>query len=79
MSTENINAKKNLHKNNLGQHEDWYGNNAAVLCPVCGQVFIVSGFINKGQRKCPRCGKSSAQITKEQMSIEWSDDASYAD
>jgi Zn finger protein HypA/HybF involved in hydrogenase expression len=56
-------AESNLDKNALGRQEDWYGNNAAVRCPVCGQVFIVSGFIAKGQRQCPKCHKSTAHIT----------------
>ncbi|NDQ57481.1 MAG: hypothetical protein GZ088_10460 [Acidipila sp.] len=52
---------------------DWYGNNAAVLCPVCGKLFIVSGFVNKEPRRCPRCGKSNARMTGEQLSLEWPD------
>jgi uncharacterized protein (DUF983 family) len=40
-------------------HDIW-GNNAAVSCPECGRIFIVSGFLNKGERKCPNCGKSRA-------------------
>jgi uncharacterized protein (DUF983 family) len=39
---------------------DVYGNNAAVSCPGCGQIFVVSGFLNKGERECPGCGKSRA-------------------
>jgi hypothetical protein len=66
-------AKRTLDKKNLGQHEDWYGNNAAMRCPVCGKLFIVSRFIAKGQRRCPKCLRSTAQITSEQVTIEWSD------
>jgi phage FluMu protein Com len=62
-----------LNKNALSRDEDWFGNNAAVRCPVCGRVFVVSGFIKKGQRQCPNCQKSTAHITKEQATIEWSD------
>jgi predicted GNAT family N-acyltransferase len=65
--------KKSLEKATLGQHEDWYGNNAAVCCPVCCKVFIVSGFLNKGQRQCPRCHESTANITAEELTIEWHD------
>jgi hypothetical protein len=36
---------------------DWWGNNVALKCP-CGQVYIVSRFLGKGKRKCPKCGKS---------------------
>jgi hypothetical protein len=64
-------ATRNLTKNDLSRDEDWYGNNAAMTCPVCQQVFIVSGFIGKGRRECPRCQKSSAEITEEQVKVEW--------
>jgi len=64
-------AIRNLTKNNLSSDEDWYGNNAAVTCAVCRQVFVVSGFINKGRRECPRCQKSTAEITDEQVKVEW--------
>ncbi len=66
-------AKRNFDRNTLSQHEDWYGNNAALCRPVCGKIFVVSGFINRGQRRCPRCEKSTVQITSEQLSIEWPD------
>jgi hypothetical protein len=62
---------RKLTKNGLSWDEDWYGNNAAVTCPVCRQVFLVSGFISKGRRECPRCQKSSAEITEEQVKLEW--------
>ena len=42
--------------------EDWEGNNAAVTCPECGKVFVVSGLIHGGQRACPKCGKSTIKI-----------------
>jgi hypothetical protein len=64
-------ATRNLTKGGLLRDEDWYGNNAAVTCPVCRQVFIVSGFISKGRRECPRCQKSSAEITEDQVKLEW--------
>ena len=35
---------------------DVYGNNAAVRCPSCGNVFIFSEFQNKKSgRICPHC------------------------
>lgn len=40
--------------------EDVYGNNAAVTCPICGKVYIVSAMINKRGRNCPQCGNSKA-------------------
>ena len=42
----------------LGQAEDWEGNNIAVTCPVCGKVYIVSARIHRGKRACPTpsCG-----------------------
>lgn len=63
-------------------NEDWEGNNAAFSCPVCGKVFIVSDTrmhqINgeRGQRKCPKCGESTAYVKGGRKSggiasIEW--------
>jgi predicted RNA-binding Zn-ribbon protein involved in translation (DUF1610 family) len=49
---------KILDPDNLGIDEDWEGNNAAFRCPHCSKVFIVSGHIHSGARKCPECGKS---------------------
>ena len=34
--------------------DDWYGNNAAFLCPFCNRSFVVSSFLGK-KRICPRC------------------------
>lgn len=67
-------AKKHLGKETLARDEDWYGNNAAVHCPSCGRLFIVSGFLNMGQRQCPSCLRSTAQITNEHLTIEWPDE-----
>lgn len=67
-------ATRGLTKYALSCDEDWYGNNAAVPCPVCQQVFIVSGFIANGRRVCPKCQKSSAEITEEQVTVEWPED-----
>ena len=49
------------------QVEDWFGNNIAITCPVCGKVYVVSGFlkgegVQKGERKCPKCGKSMGKV-----------------
>lgn len=66
--------KRSLDKAHLSHDEDWYGNNAAVHCPLCGKVFIASTFINKGQRECPNCRRSSAEITNEAMTIQWPDE-----
>jgi Zn finger protein HypA/HybF involved in hydrogenase expression len=62
-------SQRNLDKKALGQFEDWYGNNASIQCPACGKVYIASMFINKGFRKCPKCGKSSIQITQGNATI----------
>lgn len=67
-------AKKQLSKETLSRGEDWFGNNAAVRCPACSNVFIVSSFVNKGQRQCPSCHLSTAQITNEQLTIDWPDE-----
>lgn len=65
--------EKRLHKAALRRSEDWYGNNAAVCCPICSKTFIVSAFLNKGRRECPKCGQSSAQITEEGVTVQWPD------
>jgi predicted RNA-binding Zn-ribbon protein involved in translation (DUF1610 family) len=50
---------RRLDPNNLRLDEDWEGNNAAFTCPICGQVFIVSGSrVHSGKRECPKCGES---------------------
>jgi hypothetical protein len=67
-------AKKTFDRNALGPSEDWYGNNAALRCPVCCKTFIVSEFLNKGQRDCPNCHRSLGEITKEALTITWPDD-----
>ncbi|HWD39068.1 MAG TPA: hypothetical protein VG944_09495 [Fimbriimonas sp.] len=54
--------KRELDPNHLGEHEDWYGNNAAFLCPFCRNVFIVCGFINRHGRLCPVCGKAKGFV-----------------
>ena len=49
---------------------DMYGNNAAVRCPSCLRVFIVSKWINRQRgRACPGCGKSRAIFAGESVSI----------
>ena len=59
---------RNLDPNSLRQEEDWEGNNAAFICPLCQKVFIVSTWIHvspageKGYRKCPKCGKSIGHV-----------------
>ena len=74
---------RNLDPNNLGEDEDWEGNNAAFRCPTCNKVFIVSDTRmhvgpngEKGYRDCPRCGKSNGRIKGGRKSggtatIEW--------
>jgi hypothetical protein len=42
--------------------DDWEGNNAAVTCPACRKVFIVSELIHHGKRACPKCGKSVVTV-----------------
>jgi len=50
---------KQINFDNPKSNEDWHGNNAAFSCPYCGKIFIVSGLIDKGERKCPVCQKST--------------------
>lgn len=60
-----------LDKNNLAKTEDWYGNNIAVTCPVCGKVFIASGLT--GKRECPVCHKATAYVNADgsEARVEW--------
>jgi predicted RNA-binding Zn-ribbon protein involved in translation (DUF1610 family) len=74
---------KNLDPNKLGQDDDWEGNNAAFICPLCKKVFIVSDTRmhtgpdgEKGYRKCPSCGESTGRVNGGRKSggsasIEW--------
>jgi hypothetical protein len=48
---------------NLGQNEDWVGNNIAVTCPWCGKAHIVSQLVHYGERICPRYRTSVARVT----------------
>ncbi len=45
---------------------DCHGNNCAVICPSCKRPYVVSGFLNKGMRTCPHCGKSKANFKEAQ-------------
>lgn len=47
------------------QKNDVHGNNAAVTCPVCGKVFIISDFLDKGVRVCPQCKLATGHITQD--------------
>jgi predicted RNA-binding Zn-ribbon protein involved in translation (DUF1610 family) len=57
--------------------EDWYGNNVAVTCPVCGKVYIGSSFLDGGERRCPRCGKSIVRVVTQAQgggaTLEWNE------
>lgn len=48
---------------------DCHGNNAAVICPNCSKAYLISGFLNKGVRSCPHCGKSKAVFAD--VKAEW--------
>jgi hypothetical protein len=68
--------KRELVADALADEEDWYGNNAAFRCPLCGGTFIVSGHLNKNGRECPRCGESTGFVDGGSKSgghawIEW--------
>lgn len=72
--------ERTLDPNDLGQSEDWEGNNAAFTCPLCGKVFIVSKLIHPKGRICPNlsCGKSKGWIgggrkSGGQAGIQWTD------
>jgi NAD-dependent SIR2 family protein deacetylase len=49
---------------------DVYGNNAAVRCPACGKVFVVSRLVNKVKgRACPNCEGAIAQFSGDSVSV----------
>ena len=50
------------HINGDVKDSDFVGNNAAFTCPICTKVFIVSGFLHEGQRKCPVCKKAIGYV-----------------
>ena len=52
-----------LDPDQLGQGEDWAGNNAAFTYPECGNVFLVSQMLHRNGRDCPSCGRSHAEVT----------------
>ena len=67
---------KHLDPDKLESYEDWEGNNAAFMCPMCGKIFIVSQIIHHEKRKCPNCNKSTAYCTGGRLTggkayIEW--------
>jgi hypothetical protein len=74
---------RQLDPQNLGLREDWLGNNAAFECPVCGKVYIATGFPPKCERHCPGGGKSCASVTtsasnRGKAEIIWDDMPSYS-
>jgi len=64
---------KILETDKMPKEADYHGNNAAVTCPVCGKIFVVSKLIDKGKRVCPVCGKATASISEDgkQVKVEW--------
>ncbi len=49
---------------------DIYGNFAAIQCPACGNVYILSGALNvKTGRPCPHCKNSIAIVKNAQISV----------
>lgn len=48
---------------------DCHGNNCAVICHACKKAYLVSGFLNRGVRSCPHCGKSKAVFSE--VKAEW--------
>jgi len=72
---------KKLKRDSDDKHNEWVGNNAAFTCPVCNNVFLVSGYLNPQGRKCPSCDKSFGRVQgrdkkgrKAHAEIEWSED-----
>lgn len=48
---------------NLRSGEDWQGNNIAITCLVCKNVFIVSSLLHEDGRNCPVCDKCFGKVT----------------
>ena len=67
---------RQMNLNAMLANEDWHGNNAAFTCPCCDRVFVVSGFLQDGVRRCPHCGLSEGRVQGGRQSggtaeIEW--------
>lgn len=71
--------KQDFEANGLPVHEfDWEGNNAAITCPPCGKVYVVSAMMHPKGRECPKCGKSTGHVKGGKQSggsayVEWED------
>jgi len=53
------------------QKNDVHGESAAVTCPVCGKVFIVSASVDNGSRVCPKCKMATAHISQSAPYQAW--------
>ena len=67
---------RELNRDDLLHSEDWVGNSAAFICPVCYKVFLVIGLLHRGHRKCPGCQESIGHVeggkkTGGTAKIEW--------
>ncbi len=51
-------------KANKPASAELHGNNAAFTCPECAEVFIVSQILDRKGRNCPKCGMTTASISK---------------
>jgi hypothetical protein len=54
--------QRELDPNHRDGTWDWVGNNIAFHCPSCGQLYIVSELVHRGERSCFRCGKSKGIV-----------------
>jgi Zn finger protein HypA/HybF involved in hydrogenase expression len=49
---------------------DEYGNNAAIRCPACHEVFLFSKHLNKASgRECPHCHKAKASLSEGEIEV----------
>jgi len=62
-------VKALLEETSVVEVVDCYGNNCAVICGSCKKAYCVSGFLTKGMRTCPHCGKSKANF--KEAKAEW--------
>jgi hypothetical protein len=69
--------RRDLLENGQAIHEfDWEGNNAAITCPLCDKVYVVSAMMHPTGRKCPGCENSTGHIKGDRKSggtayVEW--------
>ncbi|MFA6603432.1 MAG: hypothetical protein WCT10_01165 [Patescibacteria group bacterium] len=64
---------KSFETDKLPKEADFNGETAALICPVCGKVFMVSKEKDGGKRTCPVCHAATAYISSDgaRLKVEW--------